>query len=522
MKKNAIIITAMLMGANIIVKILGLVRDVVMANTYGTSIYTDAYVVASNIPIVIFSVVAAAISTSFIPIYSEIREKKGSRDALKFTNNFINILLIVCLIITFIGELFPDFLVKVFAYGFNSEQYSITVEFTKILLLNILVLGVMSVAGSYLQLNEDFMPISYSSIPNNLVVILSVVISYYTNNPYILAIGTVLGTISQFVYYYPFIKKNGYKYEFIIDFKDKYLRKVFFMIIPVFIGAAVDQVNTIVDKSLVSGLEEGSIASLNYASKLIGFITGVFIVSIITIVYPKMSELSAKFDLENLKKYLREISSYIIILIIPITFISIIYSKDIVSIIFERGSFGSKSTYMTSLALSAYSVGLIGIGVREVITKAYFSLKDTKTPMFNGIIGIIINIILSVVLINTVGFFGSAIATSLTSIVISILLIIKLQKNIGVVFNKKFIFNTTKIVLSAFIAVCGCSFIFRYTYNIVNNDSVVLRISLMGVFLIITIIVYLLSLYILNEDNIKKILNILKGKLMKGKSRYEK
>lgn len=511
MKKNAIFITIAVMISNILVKFLGLARDVVLANTYGTSIYSDAYIVASNIPIVIFSVVAAAISTSFIPMYSEINEREGEKEALKFTNNFINIVIVISLLICILGEFFPGFFVKLFAYGFTDEAYNLTVNFTKIMIPSIIITAIMSVSGSYLQLKEDFLPISYVSIPNNIIVIISILVAFYSRNPYILAIGTLLGMISQLIYYYPFLKRNKYKYSGYLNLKDKYIKKTLLMIMPVFIGAAVNEVNVIIDRSLVSGLEQGSIAALNYASKLIGFITGVFIVSIITIIYPKMSELSAKLNLIELRKYLSKIFLIISILIAPITLISIIYSKDIVRIIFERGSFDSQSTYMTGIALASYSIGLIGIGFREVLTKAYFSIKDTKTPMINGIIAVIFNVILNIILINRIGFVGSAIATSISSILTSLLLLTKLEKKIGKIINLKMLINLVKILCASFISCMICNMIYGYfTYS-----TLLVQIIALITTIIVTILIYILILILLKESIIKEGLGVIKLKVSK-------
>ncbi|AYE33888.1 murein biosynthesis integral membrane protein MurJ [Clostridium septicum] len=514
-KNSTIFITITLIISNVLVKFLGLARDVVLANTYGTSMYSDAYIVANNIPVVIFSIVAVAISTAFIPIYSEIKEKYGEEKALKFTNNFINIVLVICLIITILGELFPAVLVKVFAYGFTNEAYELTLNFTKILIPTIIVTALMSISGSYLQLKGDFIPISYVTIPNNLIVIISIYIAYYKGSPYILAIGTSIAIISQIIYYYPFMKRNEFKYEFYINLKDEHLKKILIMIIPVFIGTAVNEVNVIVDRSLVSGLEQGSIASLNYASKLTGFITGVFIVSIVTVVYPKMSNLSAKKEFEKLNCYLKNVLIVISLLLLPITIMCIFYSKDVVQIIFERGSFDSKSTYMTAMALSSYCIGLIGIGFREILTKAYFSLKDTKTPMINGAIGVGVNIILNIILIRKIGFIGSALATSVTAIITVLLLINKIQLSIGKIFDKEFNINLLKILICSFISVVGCNLIYRN----INNDTsnIILHSILLMIVIIITFVIYIILLVLFKNEEVIKFKDLLLDKI-KGRN----
>ncbi|MGU8962053.1 murein biosynthesis integral membrane protein MurJ [Clostridium perfringens] len=515
MKKNAMFMTAILMVSNIIVKVLGLFRDVALANTYGTSIYSDVYIISSNIPIVLFSVVAVAISTCFIPIYSEVCENEGKSNAIKFMNNFINILLVISLIITIFGEIFPGGLVKIFAYGFDKEAYNLTVNLTKILMPNVIIIALMSVMGSYLQLNKDFIPISYVSIPNNIIVIISIFLAYYKKNIYILAIGTFIGMMSQLIYYYPFMKKHKYKHSLYINIKDKYIRNICIMIVPVFISAAVNQINTIVDRTLVSGLEQGSIAALNYATKLIGFITGVFIVSIITIIYPKMSKMAAKRKLNELKNYSIEVLMNISVILIPITLITIVYSKDIVRIIFQRGSFNEQSTYMTSIALAAYAIGLVGIGFREVLTKAYFSLKDTKTPMINGIVAVLFNIILDIILIKKIGFVGSALATSIASILTSILLLTRMKKHFESFINFKIILNFFKIIIVAILSIGLSNYLYRNLLIFINSEF--FKIVLLAIILVVNFIIYLIGLLILKEMSIFSFFEDIKEKIKNRK-----
>lgn len=504
MKNNTIVISVILMISNVIVKFMGLFRDVALANTYGTSFVSDAYIVANNIPIVIFSVVATAISTCFIPIYCEISEKEGEEKAKLFMSNFMNILLVISLVLTLLGELFPGILVKMFAYGFVTEQYNLTIQFTRILLPSIIVIALMSISGSYLQINKDFLPISYVTIPNNLIVIVAIYFSFYSGKTYLLAIGTLIGCISQFIYYYPFLKKNNYKHIWYIDIKDHNIKKVILMVAPVFVSAAVTQINTIVDRSLVSGLQTGSIAALNYSSKLIGFVTGVFIVSLMTIIYPKMSEFVSKNKKEEMNKYVITCLNLMTIILLPIIIVTFISSKEIVRIIFERGSFTGESTEMTSIALAAYSIGLIGIGYREILTKAFFSFKDTKTPMINGALAVVINIILNVILIKKIGFVGSALSTSIVSIITSLLLIINLKKYIKEIVNIKMIINTIKIFISAIGIIPLLVYSNIYIQKkLVGNIRIIIIISTV---FIISIIIYILLLIILKEKETKKII----------------
>ena len=453
-----------IMAATIIAKILGFFRELILASIYGASMYSDAYILASNIPWVILTVIGTALSTTFIPIYFDINNNKGKKLALKFTNNTINIMVIICIIITGIAIVFPIPIVKIFAYGFNEETFTITVDFTRILILGVVFTALSHIMTAYLQIKNNFIIPSIIGVPKNIIIITSMLLSI-KYGPYIMVWGTLLGMASEFLFQLPFAIKNGYKYESYINIKDEYVKKTVWLMVPVLIGVGVNQINAMIDRGLASTLVEGSISALNYANKLNGFIMALFITSVAAVIYPMLSKLSLENNKENFSKAVAKSVNSIILLVLPISIGAIVLSTPIVKFLFQRGAFDAKATNMTSIALVMYSIGMVAFGLRDILGKVFYSRQDTKTPMTNGIIAMIINIVLNIILVKPFGYGGLAFATSMSAIICILLLFGSLKKKIGYFGQDKIIKTTFKSIISAIVM----GIITYFAYNLLNN-----------------------------------------------------
>lgn len=440
--------TVGLMMATIIAKILGFIRELILASSYGASMYSDAYITAMNIPSVLFAVIGTAIVTTFIPLYFEINQELGEKSALKFTNNIFNIVMILCIVMTIIGFIFAGTLVKVFAVGFKKETMQIALEFTQILIIGMIFTGMSFMLTGYLQVRNNFIIPGLVSIPKNIIMIIAIILSI-EYGPYVMVFGALLGIISEFLFQYPFAIKNGYKYEWHIDFKDKYIKKMIHLMTPVLIGVGVNQINTVVDRSLASTLVEGSISALNYASKLNGFIMALFITSISTVIYPLLSKLSLEDNKSKFEKAIISSINAVILLVTPVSVGAIVLSKSIVKILFQRGEFDEKAAGMTAIALIMYSLGMCSFGLRDILGKIFYALKDTKTPMVNGTIAIVINIVFNIIFIKFFKHAGLALATSISSTLGILLMFRNLKKKLGYFGQDKILKTTIKSIFAA-------------------------------------------------------------------------
>lgn len=453
-----------LIGLSLLVKILGFMREIFMAYYYGTSITADVFVASLNIPSVIFALFGTAITTSFIPLYSEIKEKEGESAALKYTNNILNFLLLISGGITILGILFSDILVKVFVGGFTGEAYEMCNIFVKIIMITVMMTVVQYIYNGYLQTQGKFNQQSIMNIPYSVILIGAIILSHYQQNFYLLAIGATFASFSQLVYLRILIARTPYRYHMTLKVKDDHLKKTIFLIAPVFLSTAVNQLNNIVDRSLASRLMEGSISALNYSNKVNSIVLEVIIMSITTIFYPTLSALFAKNDDCATGRFIISYLNSVAMIVIPIAFFINFFAEEMIHILFGRGAFGENEILFTARALKIIAFGLIGSAFRDVLNKIFYSMQDTVTPVKNGIVSILVNIILNFILVVKYEYLGIAFATVFSANLCTLLLMIQLfrkKKNIRL---NEMVIDVLKILFSAFVVYFGAKLLTEWLY----------------------------------------------------------
>ncbi|RKD21939.1 putative peptidoglycan lipid II flippase [Caminicella sporogenes DSM 14501] len=505
MKKTAIF----LMILTIFSKIFGFTRDVTLSYFYGASNISDAYLISITIPMVIFSFIGTGIITGYIPMYSKIENSNGVEEANKYTNNLVNILIVICTVIIILGLLFTNQIVKVFASGFEGETLILAVQFTRISLLGIYFTGLIYIFNGFLQLKGNYTIPALAGFPLNFIIIASIFLSSKTNI-LVLSIGSVIAIASQLVLVLPFAYKKGYKYKFIFNIKDKYIKTMAYMALPIIIGVSVNQINTLIDRTIASQIATGGISALNYANRLNGFVQGIFVLSISTVMYPMISKMAAENNMIGLKKTLSEAISSINISILPATVGAMIFAEPVVRLLFGRGAFDSQAISMTSYALFFYSIGMIGFGLREVLSRAFYAMQDTKTPMINAAIAMVMNIILNIILSKFLGIGGLALATSISAIFCTMLLFISLRKKIGPFGMKNITISFIKILCASLVM----GLLAKLSYNNLL-DSLNANLALI-ISITIGAIIYFVIIYFMKIEEVDVVINAVKKKLKRS------
>jgi putative peptidoglycan lipid II flippase len=496
------------MVITLISKVLGFVREIILASNFGASHVTDAYLTALNIPVVIFAGVSASLATTYIPMFYSVKEKEGKSGVYKFTDNVYSIVVLCSLILIAIGFAFTPYIVKLFAVGFNGNILDLTVDFSKILMPAMLFLAINSIQSAYLQANNKFYISAASTIPFNIICIIAIIIGA-NSNAYTMVYITLFAYIAQMIFQFIFVKNDGYKYKLHINLGDKNIHKLLYLVIPVFIGSYVDQINTMINRSLASTIEVGAITALNYASKLNVFATGIIVMSLSTVLYPILSRLSSENNMEMFKRYVTKSVNLVVVFMIPITFMTMVLATPIVKVLFEKGSFNSHDTYLTSIALFYYSIGMVAYGVRDVLSRTFYSLQDTKTPVKNAAISVLFNIVLSLILVKVMGIGGLALSTSIAGIIAALLLGLSLRKKIGKLGMKNTIKNFIKVQIASFIMGIFMNLFLSKGY-LLGLNLIVLCIASV----IIGTLIYILMAFILNINEIKDMIKSIKEKIV--------
>lgn len=508
---NKLKATIALMLVTIFSKILGFGRELVLTYTYGATSIADVYITSTSIPNVLFASVGTALATTFIPLFYEVDKTEGREKSIKFANNVFNMIIIISLVLAILGFIYAEILVKIFAINFTEDKLILAVEFTRIMIFGVIFIGLSQMMSSWLQINGKFNIPGMVGFPYNICIICSIIISI-KGNIKAMAIGTLIGIISQFIFQLPFSVKCGYKYRPYINLKDEYIKKMVWLIVPVFIGVGVNQMNAVIDRSLASTLGDGIITVLNSASRLNGFVLGLFIATIATVIYPTLSELSTSNNSQKFEESVSKCINIVVLLIIPISIGAIVLAEPVVRIVFERGEFNSGATHMTSIALACYSIGMIGFGLREILSKVFYSLKDTKTPMVNGSLSMVINIILNLVLIKFLGYAGLALATSLSSIICIILLWISLKKKIGYFGQDKIIKTISKSFISSIIMGVVTLLMYKLVSNLLGA-GIIKEVMSLSISVGMGALVYIILAIVLEVEEVKLINYRFKNKL---------
>lgn len=505
MKKTAFI----LMLVTIISKIFGFSREITLSYFYGASNISDAYLISLTIPTVIFSFIGIGISIGYIPMYSNIQQQYGKKEGDRFTSNLSNILIIIFTIMVIFGLILAEHLVKIFARGFEGETLALAIKFTKISLFGIYFTGLMYIFGGYLRLKGNYIVPALIGFPMNIITIAAILLSFNTN-VLVLAIGSLVATVSQLILLMPFVHKEGYKHKLVLDIKDKHIRNMAYISLPVIIGISVEQINVLVDRTLASSIAVGGITALNYANKLNSFVQGLFVAPISTVMYPMISQMAAEDNIDGLKSSVSEVINAICLLVVPATIGAMIFAEPVVKLLFGRGAFDPKAISMTSIALFYYSIGMIGFGLRDILSRAFYSLQDTKTPMINGTIGVSMNIILNIVLSKYMGLGGLALATSISAIFCTVLLFISFRKKVGSFGMKHITISFIKVLCASLIM----GILARLSYG-----ALLKRISA-NLALVLAIIigagVYFILIYFMGIEEVDSMIDAIKNKLKRS------
>lgn len=499
-KKNMVFAIMLFMVSNFAAKGLGLLREILIANYYGTSELADAYIIANNIPSVLFAALGSAIAATFVPMYTKVCSECGESRANQFTIHIIEALFLICSIFVLFGEIFTKQIVLLFASGFKGNLLSLTVCFSRILFPSLFFMSLFDLAGSYLQQHEEFKPLAIVPAVGNGTIIIALLVSDIFSNIYIFVWGTLIGLAFQVVFYIPWLFKHGIfrhsenNTQSGYFYKDKYLRELMPMLVPVFIGAGATEINSMVDKSLASTLGTGYISALNYSYKIINLFVGIIVASITVVAFPKIAKDAGTI---NFSKTNGNVINGMVIVIIPVSILLIILRENIIAILFLRGNFNSSSLIITSSSLAFYAIGLPFIGIRDVLLKVCYSVQNTKISMANGVIATTLNIFLDFVLIHRFKQNGLAFATSLSTIISTIVLIWILNKNkwIDVMDSVK---TLGQAVFAAFISYV-VTVIAANTKEmaIVCNNNNVIKILLVGV---LFIFIYFITMVIISKN----------------------
>ena len=432
-------------------RVLGLVRAGIIAYYFGASAMTDAFFSAFKISNFFRQLLGeGALGSSFIPLYNERVESEGEENSKQFIYSILNLLFVFSTIVTILMIIFSQGIIDGIVSGFPDETKIIASRLLKIMSVYFVFISLSGMVCAILNNFKQFAVPASTSIFFNLAIILA---SMYFGKTYgidALAYGVVIGGLFQFLVVLPAFFKIMKGYSFKIDWKDPYLKKIFIMICPMLIGIVARQVNTIVDQMFASYLAEGGVSALENATRLYLLPVGVFGVSISTVIFPALSKAMSKNDLDGATDNIIKGLNILLFLIIPSTAVLTFYAPEVIRLTLSYGKFDEEAVRVTSQALLYYSLGLYFYTAIYLMTRAFYSVKNSKYPVKFSVISIVINIVLNFLLIKSMAYRGLALSTSIASGVnFFLLLIVFRRKYINFSLKKSYIFFIKTFIITA-------------------------------------------------------------------------
>lgn len=492
----------------LISKFSGFLRDVALAYAYGTSMESDAFVLAQSVLSIFSYLLFVALGIAFIPVFSKLKMKENNPELNLFIDSTYSVAGTIIFFACIIGIIGADVFVYILAPGFSYDAHMLGVSLTRILLPTIIFSFISTIQGQQLRGNNIFMPSAFIAFPLNIVLIFSFLLVAPLWGIEGVAFTFILGTIFQVLMLYPFVKKIGYSFHYHFDTNNKGLREILILTLPIMLGNTIQTIDILINRVLASGLAEGSMAALNYSNKLAIFIVGIVSLGAGTVCYTKMSELSARNEYDELIIFLRSVINLLNLIVVPATIGMMVLNVPITKFVFEYGAFDSISCEMTSTTLWFYSIGLVGFVLRDIITRAFYALNDAKTPMINGGIAVGIGIIANFILIRFLGVGGLALATSISGIAGTLLLLVSLRKKLGDIGLKKIYTTFMKSFFASIIMGISVHYLYVAIYLAIGIISISLLLSV-----IIGILIYSTILLFMRIKEVQYIIDCLKVRL---------
>ena len=443
-------------------RVLGLVRATIIAYYFGASGATDAYFSAFKISNFFRQLLGeGALGSSFIPLYNEKIEIEGEEKGKEFIYSILNLIFVFSTIVTLLMIIFSQDIINLIVNGFPTETKILASQLLKIMSVYFIFISLSGMICAMLNNFKQFAIPASTSIFFNLAIILASMGFSKTFGISALAYGVVLGGAFQLLIVLPSFFKIVKGYSFKINWKDPYLKKIFILMCPMLVGIVARQVNTIVDQVFASYLQVGGVTALENATRLYLLPVGVFGVSISTVIFPVLSKAVAKNDLKTAENNIVKGLNILLFLIIPSTAVLTFYSTDVIRLTLSYGKFGEEAVKVTSEALLYYSLGLYFYTAIYLMTRAFYSVKNSSYPVRFSIVSIIINIVLNFALIKPMAYRGLALSTSIASGVNFVLLVYVFRKKYMEFPLKRSLIFFGKVILTTAVAL-GTSY---YVHN---------------------------------------------------------
>jgi putative peptidoglycan lipid II flippase len=508
--------------ATITSRILGLVRDQVLAFYFGAGDANDAFRVASRIPNLVRDLFAeGAMSAAFVPTFTRQLTVHGRERAWHLANSAINALLLVTGVLVLAGIVFAEPLVRLLAAGYAEVpgKLELTVYLTRI---TIPFLSMVAVAAALMgmlnSLGHFFIPALSPAMFNVAIIVMSLTLipiapSLGLEPITIVAIATLVGGLGQVLIQWPPLRREGFRYRPVLDVHDEGLRRVLLLMGPGTIGMAATQINVFVNTVLATGEGTGAVSWLEFAFRLMYLPIGLFGVSIATAATPAISRMVAEQNLARVRSTLAGALGLMFFLNVPATVGLIVLAHPIVAVIFEHGEFTAADTVATAAALQLYAIGLVGYSIVRIISPTFYALQRSRIPVMVSAGSVVVNVALNLALVRVMGYRGLALGTSITAIVNAAVQIFLLRRELHGLEGRRIAASLARVLVAS--AIMGAATIgaFATLEDVMPGDALPAQILRVATAISISLMVLVTVAQLLRIPEYSEARDLVLGKL---------
>lgn len=452
-------------------RLLGFVRDRILASQFGAGDVLDAYYAAFRIPDLLYSfLVLGALSAAFIPVFTGLVARSQEEDAWKLASGLLHIVLFSMVALSLIGIIFAPWLIEWIVPGFSADKQTLVVTLMRVMLVSPLFLVISAVFGGVLVSFKQFGAYALAPILYNVGIISGVLFFVPFIGVVGLGWGVVFGAFLHMAIQYPSMRRAGFRYQpqFFSAWKDPLVRHVLRLMVPRSLGIGVNQVSLLVVTIFASTLASGSLAVFTLANNIQSVPLGLFGIAFSLAVFPSLSLFIAQQKEKDFFMTLAQTSRRILFFVLPISVLMIVFRAQFVRVILGTGDFDWEDTILTFEVLKFLSVSLFAQSLIPLFARAFFALQNTKVPLYIALASETVHILLIPLLLPQYAVLGLAIAFSVSSILNFVLLYGMLRRTVHFWDDRAFLFPILKILVAAIVAgviAQGSKSIFAFTTN---------------------------------------------------------
>lgn len=394
-------------------KIFGFVRDIVLANAYGASYIADVFITTLSVPEIVMDILAQTVTIGYIPIaIALLVENKNSIN--RFTSSVLKMFFLIGLLFAISLFVCPKLIIRILAPGFTDGISETAQIFLQIISLTVIFRTITNILNAFLNTCKCFVPGAFFGIILDISIIISIILSKKCGWCFWLPLGALFGTALQMIIMILFAKKNGLKIVQSSKMVTPETKKMLLMIIPAVMAAGVLQITGFVNKALASKIIEGGVTMLNYSNRISFFAENILVASVATVLYPTLSELYVTKNMDMFKKELSQAINKLIVFLIPAGFGLACLSYEIIKLLYGHGAFDEIAVKQTALLMSFNVIGICGIAIQSLLSRALFSMKKVKVSMIISISLLFIFVSFSFFFSKLWALEGIAIATGIS------------------------------------------------------------------------------------------------------------